>query len=46
MYKKLQLQKAKKILALHRDPKLLVLRNIWDPLRIKTALNAGNDIVF
>ena len=32
MDKKIQIQKAEKFLALHHDPKLLVLPNIWDPL--------------
>jgi len=32
MDKTTQIEKAEKFLALHEDPKLLVLPNIWDPL--------------
>ncbi|MGH7454384.1 MAG: isocitrate lyase/PEP mutase family protein [bacterium] len=41
MDKKLQIQKAEKFLALHHDPKLLVLPNIWDPLGARLLQSLG-----
>lgn len=36
-----QIQKAKKFLALHHEPKLLVLPNIWDPLGARLLEGLG-----
>lgn len=41
MDKKQQIQKAEKFLALHRDPKLLVLPNIWDALGARMLEHLG-----
>jgi 2-methylisocitrate lyase-like PEP mutase family enzyme len=41
MDKKIQIQKAQKFLALHHDPKLLVLPNIWDPLGARLLQSLG-----
>lgn len=41
MNKAVQIEKAKKFLALHHDPKLLVLPNIWDPLGARLLTGLG-----
>ena len=41
MDKKTQIQKAETFLALHHDPKLLVLPNIWDPLGARLLEGLG-----
>ncbi|MCH6559605.1 isocitrate lyase/phosphoenolpyruvate mutase family protein [candidate division KSB1 bacterium] len=41
MDKTTQIQKAEKFLALHEDPKLLVLPNIWDPLGARLLEGLG-----
>jgi len=41
MDKTTQIQKAEKFLALHHDPKLLVLPNIWDPLGARLLESLG-----
>ncbi|MCB0193811.1 MAG: isocitrate lyase/phosphoenolpyruvate mutase family protein [Anaerolineae bacterium] len=41
MDKKQQILKAEKFLALHHDPKLLMLPNIWDPLGAQLLQHMG-----
>ena len=41
MDKTTQIKKARKFLALHHDPKLLVLPNIWDPLGARLLEGLG-----
>lgn len=41
MDKTTQIQKAEKFLALHHEPKLLVLPNIWDPLGARLLEGLG-----
>jgi 2-methylisocitrate lyase-like PEP mutase family enzyme len=41
MDKKAQVKKAESFLALHHDPKLLVLPNIWDPLGARLLERLG-----
>ena len=41
MGKTTQIQKAEKFLALHHEPKLLVLPNIWDPLGARLLEGLG-----
>ncbi|MDH3215810.1 MAG: isocitrate lyase/phosphoenolpyruvate mutase family protein [Candidatus Krumholzibacteria bacterium] len=41
MSKKTQIRKADNFLALHHDPKLLVLPNIWDPLGARLLQSLG-----
>ena len=41
MDKTTQIQKAKKFLVLHHEPKLLVLPNIWDPLGARLLEGLG-----
>ncbi len=41
MDKKAQIQKAESFLALHHDPKLLVLPNVWDPVGARLLAHLG-----
>ena len=41
MNKPSQIKKAEKLLALHHDPKLLILPNIWEPLGARLIASLG-----